>query len=148
MAPKPSGLLGGALEILTAKIEQGPVADKRSEPIHQQDMIDGGVIGLDVGTQHEAVRRQQGVDLPHRRFGTAVTFDMGAARRHRQHRRQHDAQRLQDHRIAGRPQVDFLAIFERDPGQQREAEAPGSEVVVDRLTSSEVICARSVMRMR
>ncbi len=66
-------------------------------------------------------------DLPHRRLGTAVALDVGAAGRDRQMLRQHDGERLEHQGVARRPAIDLLAVLERDPGEQAEAKPARSQ---------------------
>jgi hypothetical protein len=91
-------------------------------------MIDGGVVGLYVGAQYEAVGGKPCLHLPHGRFGAAMAYDMRAARRHGQDRPQHDAQGFQDQHIASGPNLDFAAIGFANAIQKTEPELPGREI--------------------
>jgi hypothetical protein len=54
--------------------------------------------------------------------------------------RQHQRKGFQNQRIAGRPQIGFIAGFERDTGQQREAIVSRQEFILD--PSGEFIAVR------
>ena len=55
--------------------------------------------------------------LAHRRLGPAVALDVGAAGRDRQMLRQHDGKGLEHQGVAGRPEIDILAIGQREPSR-------------------------------
>ncbi len=61
---------------------------------------------------------------PHRRHGASITPDVSAAGRDRQVFAQHDGKGFEHQSVAGRPEIDFLAVLERDPVEQPEAIAP------------------------
>ncbi len=100
--PEPAAAIGGAPQIMAEQVENVGLPDVERQPVHQQQMVDRGVIGLHVAAQHEAVGGERRPDLAHRCLRAAVALDVRAARRDRQHPRQHERQRLEHQRIAGR----------------------------------------------
>jgi hypothetical protein len=83
--------------------------------VQQQQVVDGGVVGLHVGAQHEAIGGEMIAGCPHRILGATVALDVGAAVRDRQVLAQHNRKSFQHQRIVGRPQVGVIAILECNP---------------------------------
>ena len=55
--------------------------DMAGKTVHQRDMADGGIIGLHVGSQHEAVVQQMVADLSDRILSATVALEVDAAAR-------------------------------------------------------------------
>ena len=78
-------------QVLADQVQDRLVLDMDGQTVEETVVVDGGVVGLHVGLEHEAVVGQLRHDLAHCRLGPAVAPDVGAAGRDRQVLRQHEA---------------------------------------------------------
>src|ERR1043166_220702 len=78
IVPERSAALRCSPQILPDEVEHPPVLDVDRKLVQQQQVIDGGVVGLYVGPQHEAVGGEMIADFPDRIFRATVALDVGA----------------------------------------------------------------------
>ncbi|MEN8167920.1 MAG: hypothetical protein ABFR65_10650, partial [Pseudomonadota bacterium] len=71
--------LGRAAQILAQQVQHLPVFDGSRQPLQQEEVVDRGVIGFDVGAHHEAMAGQAGHGPADSCLGPAVSLDVGAA---------------------------------------------------------------------
>ena len=58
MVAEDSAALGGATEILPQQVQDALVPDDLGQLIQEQKVVDRGVVGFDIGAQHEVVGGQ------------------------------------------------------------------------------------------
>jgi hypothetical protein len=126
--PEPSALFCRPPQVLAEQAQDAPVTDVERQPLHQQQMVDGGIERLDIGAHHEIVGGEIILHLPHSRFRATMAFDVSTARRHRQDIRQHDGERLQHQRITGRPKIDSVVIGRGDALEKTETKAARAQL--------------------
>ena len=61
------------------EVQHLTVLDVNCQLVQQHQVVDGGIVGLHVRPQHEAVVLHTIADLAHGILGTAVALEVGAA---------------------------------------------------------------------
>ena len=130
MVEEPPTAFCRALHVLAQQTEDDAVCDHLGQTLHQQGMVDGGIEGLHVSAQDEAVAIEMPFNESHSLPGPAMPLHMGAPLGDWQDIRQRDGQGLQHQCVARRPQVDVCAVCQCNPVKQAEAEPARPQVIL------------------